>query len=95
MSIAQHGSATFRTILYGQIKARIHLIIHEKLAMAALGTTVVGLKRVYLCYIQHGCHKGRANTATGANKVAAVQGVFNQLMGNVIKHGKAVAYDGI
>ena len=72
VSIPHHGRAALRTSLRRQIKARIHLVFHEKLAVTTFRTAIMGLQRIDLSYVQHGGHKGGANATTGANKVATV-----------------------
>ena len=91
MPIPHHGSAAFGTILGRQVKAGVHLIIHEELAMTALRTTIMGLQRIDLGDIQHGGHEGRANTATGANQIATVQRMLDQLVRDEIEHRKAMS----
>ena len=91
MAVTQHPRTAFRTFLRRQVEAAVHLIVQEELAVTAMRTAIVRLQRVNLGDVEHRRYEGRADTATRANKIAAVNRVLNELMRNIIQNGEAVA----
>ena len=91
MTVAQHPRAAFRTFLRRQVEAAVHLIVQEELAVTAMRTAIVRLQRVNLGDVEHRRYEGRADAATRANEIAAVNRVLNELMRNIIQNGEAVA----
>ena len=48
VTIPVHGSAAVRTVLGGQVKARLHRTIGEELTVLAVGADIVGHQRIDL-----------------------------------------------
>ena len=95
MSVTNHIRSTMGTSFGRKVKAGIHLVVQEELAVFTLGTTIVRLQSINFRNVQHSRNNGTANTTTRANKVTTIQRMLNQFMSNEIQNGEAITNDGI
>ena len=85
--------ATLRADLVGQVETAADFAVRKELAPLALGADIMRRQGVDFGNVRHSRHEGRADRPTGADEVAVVVGVLDQLVGDVIENAEAVAQD--
>ena len=80
--------------LVRQVETAAHFAVRKEFAPLALGADIMRRQGVDFGNVRHGRHEGRTDGPTGADEVAVVIGVLDQLVGDVIEDAETVAQDG-
>ena len=95
VAIPLHFSTAVGAVFIRQVKAGTYAAIGDKLAVFAVGAAVMRRQRVDLGNTGHTSHQGRTNASPAAHLIAVLHRFLHQLLGNHVKHCKAVFNDAV
>ena len=87
-AILFHLAAAFRTYRVGKIRPAVVPLrnLQHRMLARRIRAAVVGREGIHLGDAGHVCHNGGTHGAPGANQIAVLQGILNQLLGGHINH---------